>query len=94
MLNGGVGADVMIGGAGNDTYYVDNVGDQVIEEPKGAVDTVITTLTSYTLGASVENLTYSSQTPSRFGFTGSGNELANVIIWRKCSRHAEGQRRK
>ncbi|WP_236183005.1 hypothetical protein, partial [Pseudomonas sputi] len=30
-LNGGLGADTMIGGDGVDTYYVDNVGDVVIE---------------------------------------------------------------
>ena len=52
VLDGGTGADIMIGGAGNDTYYVDNTSDQVIEEAKGAIDTVLTTLTSYTLGAS------------------------------------------
>lgn len=31
MLNGGAGADSMSGGDGNDTYYVDNVDDSVIE---------------------------------------------------------------
>jgi Ca2+-binding RTX toxin-like protein len=31
VLNGGAGADVMDGGVGNDTYYVDNAGDQVID---------------------------------------------------------------
>ncbi|WP_330207580.1 M10 family metallopeptidase, partial [Pseudomonas sp. AM14(2022)] len=31
FLNGMVGADTMIGGAGNDIYIVDNVGDVVIE---------------------------------------------------------------
>ncbi|WP_339495597.1 M10 family metallopeptidase, partial [Pseudomonas sp. RA_105y_Pfl2_P56] len=30
-LNGMAGADTMIGGAGNDTYYVDNIGDVVVE---------------------------------------------------------------
>ena len=28
-LNGGVGADQMFGGTGNDTYVVDNAGDVV-----------------------------------------------------------------
>ena len=30
-LNGGMGADVMVGGTGNDTYVVDNSGDMVAE---------------------------------------------------------------
>ncbi|MBU1777703.1 MAG: peptidoglycan DD-metalloendopeptidase family protein, partial [Gammaproteobacteria bacterium] len=34
-LNGGAGADVMEGGFGHDTYYVDNLGDQVIESAEG-----------------------------------------------------------
>jgi len=31
VLDGGPGADTMEGGAGNDTYFVDDVGDEVIE---------------------------------------------------------------
>jgi len=31
LLDGGAGADTLIGGDGSDTYYVDNVGDLVIE---------------------------------------------------------------
>lgn len=53
-INGGEGADRMEGGAGNDTYYVDNVGDRVIDT--AGDDTVITFLTSYTLGAGIETL--------------------------------------
>ena len=38
-LDGGGGADTMIGGAGNDTYVVDNAGDVVVEKG-GAAFTV------------------------------------------------------
>ena len=31
-LDGGGGADRMVGGTGDDVYKVDNVGDQVIED--------------------------------------------------------------
>ncbi|WP_198374401.1 peroxidase family protein [Neoroseomonas rubea] len=84
-LDGGVGADVMSGGQGNDTYFVDNAGDVVTGEILNlgifgsfnlGTDTVITTLTTYTLGTFIENLTYSGTA----NFTGSGNGLANVMI--------------
>ena len=75
VLNGGVGADVMSGGTGNDTYYVDNAGDTVTENPNEGTDTVKTTLSSYTLGPNVENLTFIGSG----SFVGTGNVLANII---------------
>ena len=54
--NGGAGADTMLGGAGNDTYIVDNVGDVVTEALNNGIDTVQSSA-SFTLGANVENLT-------------------------------------
>ena len=74
-LNGGLGADTMNGGAGNDTFVVDNVGDLVTEALGGGTDLVRTSLTSYQLGANVENLTYTGTA----NFTGTGNALANII---------------
>nr|WP_284502689.1 MULTISPECIES: calcium-binding protein [unclassified Caballeronia] len=56
ILDGVTGADTMIGGLGNDTYYVDNVGDQVVELAGEGADTINASI-SYTLGANVENLT-------------------------------------
>ena len=75
-LNGGAGADAMTGGVGNDTYVVDNAGDVVTENLNEGTDTVNTALASYTVGANVENLTYTGTG----NFTGTGNALANVII--------------
>ena len=74
-LNGGLGADAMNGGAGNDTFVVDNTGDTVIEALNGGTDLVQTSLASYTLGANVENLTYTGSS----AFTGTGNALANTL---------------
>ena len=74
-LDGGLGADTMSGGLGNDTYFVDNAGDQVIENPGEGTDTVQTDLGSYTLTANVETLTFIGAG----GFTGTGNDLANTI---------------
>ncbi|MFO1034574.1 MAG: hypothetical protein U1E15_11025 [Hyphomicrobiales bacterium] len=56
MINGGTGADTMAGGLGNDTYYVDDVGDTITEAANAGTDTVITSAT-FTLAANLENLT-------------------------------------
>ncbi|MFZ1180335.1 MAG: calcium-binding protein [Herbaspirillum sp.] len=55
ILDGVTGADVMIGGLGNDTYYVDNAGDQVVELAGEGIDTVNASI-SHTLAEHVENL--------------------------------------
>jgi len=74
-LNGGTGADTMTGGAGNDTYHVDDAGDVVIEAGGGGIDTVKTTLASYTLGSQVERL----QFVGTGDFAGTGNGLDNLL---------------
>lgn len=77
ILDGRGGADIMSGGKGNDTYYVENVGDQVIETVAGAAggtDIVISSV-NFTLGANVENLMLTGTA----NLNGTGNELHNVI---------------
>jgi Ca2+-binding RTX toxin-like protein len=74
-LNGGLGADTMIGGGGADTFVVDSAGDVVTENAADGNDTVQVSLNTYTLSANVENLTFTGNGP----FTGTGNDLANVI---------------
>ena len=75
-LDGGRGNDSMVGGTGNDTYLVDSFTDLVIEMAGGGTDTVLTSLGRYTLGAEVENVTFTGVGR----FTGDGNGLANAII--------------
>src|SRR5207248_2777405 len=74
-LDGSTGADGMYGGTGNDLYYVDNAADTVNENPGAGIDTVNTTLTSFTLGPNFENLTFTGSGD----FTGDGNYLNNII---------------
>jgi len=73
-LDGGVGNDVMSGGKGNDTYIVDSAGD-VINELSGEGVDLVRASTNYTLGANVENLTFTTGTAQ----IGIGNELDNVL---------------
>jgi len=54
---------------------VDNAGDGVIEATGAGTDSVRTTLASYTLGANVENLTYTGAG----NFIGGGNTLDNLM---------------
>lgn len=90
-LNGGAGADFMVGGKGDDTYYVDNVGDItqddldrpdvdpiVLQDPdivQGGKDLVLSSV-SYALSQYLENLTLVNVATA---LNGSGNALANII---------------
>ncbi|WP_052954862.1 calcium-binding protein [Microvirga vignae] len=75
VLDGRLGADQMSGGAGNDIYHVDNVGDRVIETASGGTADRVYTSISYTLAAAVERL-YASGSAA---LSLTGNTLANVI---------------
>lgn len=75
-LAGDSGADAMSGGTGNDVYEVDDAGDQVVEHAGEGTDTVLTSLSQYTLGDNVENLIGGGTMP----FHGIGNDLDNHIV--------------
>jgi Ca2+-binding RTX toxin-like protein len=64
----------MYGRAGNDTYYVDNAGDTVVEPGGTGIDTVRSSLT-YALPKNVENLVLLGAA----AINGTGNSLANRI---------------
>ena len=72
-INGGDGADIMVGGAGNEIYYVDNINDKVTEAVNGGTDRVIASV-DYILDQNVETLTLTGTAE-----TGVGNELDNII---------------
>ncbi len=69
--------DLMDGGAGDDTYYVDTPADLTFEALAGGTDTVIADINGggYYLYANVENLTLTGNTPF-----GVGNDLNNVMM--------------
>jgi len=73
-LNGKEGADVLAGGLGDDTYIVDDSGDQAVEAADEGVDLVESSVT-FTLGAAVENLTLTGNA----NLNGTGNGEANVL---------------
>lgn len=78
ILDGGLEADRMDGGDGNDTYYVDNIGDTVIEWDhggNGGQDEVFASI-NYTLGNQVESLTLTGTG----ALNGTGNVKANMIV--------------
>ncbi|MDD1615526.1 MAG: putative rhizobiocin/RTX toxin and hemolysin-type calcium-binding protein, partial [Methylococcaceae bacterium NSP1-2] len=78
-LNGKGGADFMAGRAGDDDYSVDNIGDVVKELAGEGVDTVFSSLASYTLTTNIENLKVNLEKPVSPVMTGIGNELNNHL---------------
>jgi len=72
-LIGDASANVLAGGAGDDTYFV-GAGDTVTEGAGAGTDTV-NSAASFTLGANVESLNLIDVT----AISGTGNALANVI---------------
>jgi serralysin len=73
-IDGRGGPDLMVGREGNDTYYVSDAGDSVIENPGEGVDTVISSTLDFLLPANVENLTLTA-----FGARGVGDARNNVL---------------
>jgi Ca2+-binding RTX toxin-like protein len=74
-LNGGGGADWLVGNDGNDTYTVDNLGVTVLENSvSGGTDNVQSSVT-FVLTANVENLSLTGSAAS----AGYGNALDNII---------------
>ncbi len=73
LLIGNGAANVLMGGAGNDTYVI-GADDMVVEQADQGIDTVVGAA-STTLGPNLENLTISSSRSVR----GVGNELGNIL---------------
>ena len=74
-LDGGLGADTMTGGTDDDTYFVNNVGDVVIEQTGEGTDTIRASISIGALADNVEKLTLTGSS----NLDGTGNDLNNVI---------------
>ena len=75
-IDGGLGADTMIGSANSlpDTYVVDNPGDVIVDMGSNIFDLVLSSI-SYTLAVNLENLTLTGTA----AINGTGNESNNVL---------------
>ena len=76
LFDGGGDADILRGGAGSDSYFVDDTVDQVIENAGEGTDLVYA-LASYALGANSEVEKLLLEAPA---VSGTGNDGDNTII--------------
>ena len=104
MLIGGIGADTMRGGLGNDAYVVDNASDTVDETPgSGGQDTVQSSISFSLLNSArmlgeVENLILTggasiNATGNAFNNVLYGNASMNVLERSHGRRHHARARR-
>ena len=84
---GGAGADEMAGRLGDDVYFVDDIGDKVIEKANQGRDLVKSSLYSYTLADNVEDLALTGTNLSnQYGY---GNDLNNLMLGRNNSNRSD-----
>lgn len=81
-INGYEGADTLIGSRFDDTYVVDNTGDEVVEWSNTSIDAVESSV-DFTLGENVENLLLTGSASLGIGNAADnqiqGNATANVL---------------
>jgi Ca2+-binding RTX toxin-like protein len=85
LLDGGTGIDALRGGTGDDTYYVDNPLDEIIELVNAGIDTVRSEA-SYTLPQNVEALILAGT----WSIAGTGNSLSNTLTGNTGSNVLDG----
>ncbi|ESQ85366.1 hypothetical protein ABAC460_23710 [Asticcacaulis sp. AC460] len=74
-LTGNAGNNILTGGLGNDTYYVQNIGDNVVELAGEGKDQIFSTATYTLYGRVVENLTLTGTSAAN----ATGNSLSNAL---------------
>ena len=89
LLNGMAGADTMAGGLGDDAYFIDNLGDLVIETPGAGIDTAYVTIPPFSTFSMPENL--ENVVVLGGGTTNViGNNLVNVVNGNAASNEIDG----
>jgi hypothetical protein len=76
VLDGGGAADNMFGGTGDDTYYVDHIGDRTNESVNEGFDTVYSSVNFSLAGTFIERLVLAGANP----LSATGNSQANTLI--------------
>jgi len=84
-LDGGAGNDSLAGLAGDDFYIVDSLSDVVFESLNGGIDSVVASVSGYTLSGNVEWLRLDSTIGA-----GIGNSLANTLIGNSAANTLDG----
>jgi trimeric autotransporter adhesin len=85
IIDGKFGADKMIGGEGNDTYYVDNQADTIVELSNEGNDTVFASA-NIRLSDNVENVVLRGSA----GLSVVGNALANTLTGNDAANTLDG----
>lgn len=85
VLDGGEGPDRMLGNVGNDTYIVDDVADEIVEQLVEGTDSVQSSV-SYTLSDNVENLMLTGTS----AINGAGNALDNSLTGNSAANNLDG----
>ena len=86
ILDGKEGVDTMTGLTGNDTYFVDNIQDSIIENANQGIDTVKSSI-SWVLAQTFENLTLLGNQ----GISAMGNGTNNILIGNSASNKIIGE---
>ncbi|ESQ90082.1 hypothetical protein ABAC460_09955 [Asticcacaulis sp. AC460] len=84
VISGNGGANTLSGGAGDDTYYVDNIGDKVLEQSGKGKDLIYASVSYSLAGQVVENLILTgganiNATGNSLGNSLTGNSGGNVL---------------
>lgn len=85
LLDGGAGADTLVGGPLDDIYVIDNLGDVIIESSISSLRDQVKSTIDYTLGSNLENLTMLGQ-----ALRGTGNAANNHIVGNQSANVLQG----
>ncbi|ESQ73535.1 hypothetical protein ABAC402_18860 [Asticcacaulis sp. AC402] len=75
VLTGNSGNNILTGGLGDDTYFIQNTGDNVVEDSDAGTDAIISSVTYSLAGRQVEILTLTGAV----ALNATGNGLANTL---------------